>query len=107
MLPDVIEIVCNHINDDWKDLACFIGLTAEFINRIDMEEEIIATKMKMCLKEMRNNVSWKFLKMQLQKLGRLDIVVMLKDITLLTIGKCIAFSYLSIVIMKAIVRELF
>ena len=91
MLPEVIEIVCNHINDDWKDLACFIGFTAEFINRIDKEAELTAAKMKMCLKEMRNNVSWKFLKMQLQKLGRLDIVEILKDKTLLTIGKCIAF----------------
>ena len=107
MLPDVIEIVCNHINDDWKDLACFIGLTEQFINRIDKEAEQKATKMKMCLKEMRNNVSWKFLKMQLQKLGRLDIVEMLKDRTLLTIGKCIAFLYLSFVIVKAIIRELF
>ena len=91
MLPDVIEIVCDQINDDWKDLACFIGLTAETINRIDKEAEQNATKMKMCLKEMRNNVSWKFLKMQLQKLGRLDIVEVLKNTTLLTIGKFIAF----------------
>ena len=107
VLPEVIEVVCNHINDDWKDLACFIGLTEEFINRIDKEAELTATKMKMCLKEIRNNVSWKFLKMQLQKLGRLDIVKMLMDRTLLTIGKCTDFSYLSIVIMEAIIRELF
>ena len=105
MLPEVIEIVCNHINDDWKDLACFIGVTAEFINRIDKEAELTAAKMKMSLNEMRNNVSWKFLKMQLQKLGRLDIVEMLKDRTLLTIGKCIAFSYLNIVIIVLVVIE--
>ena len=79
MLQDVIEIVCDQINDDCKDLACFIGITAETINRIENESEKTATKMKMCLKEMRNNISWKFLKMQLQKLGRLDIVEILKN----------------------------
>ena len=94
MLPDVIEIVCNHINDDWEDLACFIGVTAEFISRTDQEAELTETKMKMCLKEMRNNVSWKFLKMQLQKLGRLDIIEMLMDRTLLTIGEYILLKSL-------------
>ena len=92
----MIQIVCDHIDKDWKQLASFIGITEEVISLIDIKSEegirlksetTHDSKMMMCFNEIKNDIKWKKLKIQLQKINRRDILKMIKNETLLTIGK--------------------
>ena len=51
-----------------------------------------------CFEEINDNVIWKFLKIQLQKINRFDIIANIKNETLLTIGKYLIFVQSSILL---------
>ena len=89
MLLDVLQIICEDINDSWEGLAKCIGVPSDSIEKIDMESESSATKMKKCFDERNNNITWMNLKTELQKINRLDILNRIKNETLLTIGECL------------------
>ena len=96
MLSEVLQIVADKIeNDEWKKLANYIGITTNALQKIDSQIETTSSKMMKCFEEKNDNITWKFLKTQLQKINRLDIIEIIKNETLLTIGKC--FSFLLII----------
>ena len=92
MLPEVLQIVADEINDrEWKKLANYISITKNAVEKINSESETTKEKMIKCFEEINDNISWKFLKIQLKKIDRFDIIANIKNETLLTIGKYIYF----------------
>ena len=92
VLPEVLQIVADEIYDgEWKKLANFIGITQNTVEKIIIESETTKEKMMKCFEEINNNIIWKFLKIQLQKINRFDIIAIIKNETLLTIGKYLYF----------------
>ena len=92
MLPEVLQIVADKINDgEWKKLANYIGTVKDAVEKINIESENTKEKMMKCFEEINDNVTWKFLKIQLQKINRFDIIAIIKNETLLTIGKHLCF----------------
>ena len=87
MLPEVLKIVVDGIKDDeWKKLANYIGIKNS-VEKIDKESKTTKEKMVKCFEEINDNITWKFLKIQLQKINRFKMIATIKDKTLLTIGK--------------------
>ena len=88
VLPEVLQIISDEINDgEWKKLANYIGITKNAVENIEIESETTKEKMMKCFEEINDNITWKFLKIQLQKINRYDIIEIVKNKTLLTIGK--------------------
>ena len=93
MLSEVLQIVADKIKDDeWKKLANYIGITTNTMDKIDTQIEKTSSKMMKCFGQKSDNITWTFLKTQLQKIDRLDIIEIIKNETLLTIGKFFSFS---------------
>ena len=86
VLPDVLKIVCHHINDEWKTLARYIGIAEYDMQKIDIDSKTTALKMMKCFENINNNITWKYLKTQLQKVNRYEIIELIKKESLLTIG---------------------
>ena len=92
VLPEVLQIVADEIYDgEWKKLANYIGITKHNVEKIDIESETTKEKMVKCFEEINDNITWKFLKIQLQIIDRFDIIAIIKNETLLTIGKYLYF----------------
>ena len=92
MLSEVLQIVADNIRKyEWKKLANYIGIASNALQQIDTEIELISSKMMKCFEIKNDNITWKFLKTQLQKINRLDLIEIIKNETLLTIGKCFNF----------------
>ena len=93
VLSEVLQIVADKIKDDeWKKLANYIGITEDTMHNIDTQIEKTSSKMMKCFEQKNDNITWTFLKTQLQKINRLDIIEIIKNETLLTIGKFFIFS---------------
>ena len=94
VLSEVLQIVADKIKDDeWKKLANYIGITTNIMHKIDSQIETTSSKMMECFGQKNDNITWTFLKTQLQKINRLDIIEIIKNETLLTIGKLFSFFY--------------
>ena len=97
VLSEVLQIVGDKIKDDeWEKLANYIGITTNTIHKIDTQIEKTSSKMMKCFEQKNDNITWTFLKTQLQKINRLDIIEIIKNETLLTIGKFFSFFLLMI-----------
>ena len=97
MLSEVLQIVADKIRkDEWKKLANYIGIMSNALQQIDTQIETIPSKMMKCFEIKNDNITWKFLKTQLQKINRLDLIEIIKNETLLTNGKCLNFLLLFI-----------
>ena len=86
VLPEVLKTVCHHIDDEWKTLARYIGITEYDMQNIDFDSKTTALKMMKCFENINNNITWKYLKTQLQKVNRYEIIELIKKESLLTIG---------------------
>ena len=92
MLAEVLQIVADKVNEgEWEKLAKYIGTTKDAVEKINTESETTKEKMMKCFEEINDNITWKFLKIQLQKINRFDIIEIIKNETLLTIGKYLDF----------------
>ena len=90
MLPEVLEIVADEIEvDKWKKFANNIGV--KNVRKIDKESITTKEKIMKCFEEINDNITWKDLKVELQKIDRSDIITIIKNKTLLTIGKYLYF----------------
>ena len=86
MLSEVLQIVADEIRkDEWKKLANYIGITPNALQQVDTRRETISSKMMKCFEIKNDNITWKFLKTQLQKINRLDLIEIIKNETLLTV----------------------
>ena len=96
VLPEVLQIVADNVKEgEWKKLATFIGTAKDNVEKIDIESETTKEKMMKCFEEINDNIAWKVLKIQLQKINRFDIMETIKNETLLTIGKYLYFLFQS------------
>ena len=97
VLSEVLQIICDNIKEDeLEKLATLIGITKDYVEKIDIKSESTASKMMKCFEKERNSITWKFLKAQLQKINRFDIIEMIKNETLPTTGKCLVLLMLII-----------
>ena len=88
MLPEVLQIVADEINDEeWEKLANYIGAPKGAIEKINIEAETTKEKIMKSFEQINDNITWKFLKIQLKKINRFDIIPIIQNETLLTIGK--------------------
>ena len=92
MLPEVLQIVSDKVNEpEWEKLAKYIGTAKDAVEKINIESETTKEKMMKCFEEINDNITWKFLKIQLKKINRFDIIEIIKNESLLTIGMYLYF----------------
>ena len=107
VLPEVLQIVADEIKDgEWKKLANYIGTAKNAVEKINIESETTKEKIMNCFEEINDNITWKFLKIQLQKINRFDIVTIIKNETLLTIGMYIYFPSIIYYFIFILIEEL-
>ena len=93
MLPEVLQIVADKVDEgEFEKLAKYIGTEKDAVEKINIESETTKEKMLKCFEEKNDDITWKFLKIQLKKIDRFDIIENIKNETLLTIGKYLYFT---------------
>ena len=91
-MPEVLQIVADKVKQgEWEKLANYIGITKSIVEKIIIESDTTKGRMVMCFEQINDNITWKFLKIQLKKINRFDIIANIRNETLLTIGKYIYF----------------
>ncbi|XP_057311094.1 uncharacterized protein LOC130648960 [Hydractinia symbiolongicarpus] len=85
VLPEVIDIVSENIGESWKHLARNMGIRQETVCDIDASEISPAEKMHKVFDSQKTCI-WGQLKLHLIAINRIDIVDIIKQGTMITLG---------------------
>ena len=86
MLPEAIEMLTDHVGQEWMDVAKLLGISQKSLIQIQLQEESNKCRMSKCI-DLLPKLQWPDMKSILKTLKKDDIIELITRKTLITNGK--------------------